>query len=118
MIGKKKTKEFIEGVCKGLLELGAKKINEDENFVALELETIVGRLVINIPMRQMVIFSVFSKFDNVELAKQKFDCNPFSGKYNVHIGLVPKMTTEKYIELALIAFECTQPNECSTTKPL
>lgn len=27
---------------------------------------------------------IAGRFDNVELAKQYFDCNPFNGKYNFH----------------------------------
>ena len=50
-----------------------------------------------------VIFSVFSRFENVDLAKEKFDCNPYSGKYNVHIGLQPEITVEQYVDTALSA---------------
>jgi len=121
LISKSKNKEFIEGVTKGLLELGAKQIGNGllvDTYKTFELDTIVGKLNINLSIDNKVIFSVFSRFENVDLAKEKFDCNPYSGKYNVHIGLQPEITVEQYVDTALSAFECTQSMKYSTTSPL
>ena len=52
---------------------------------------------------------MFERFDKVEKEKQKFDCNPFSGKYNTHIENTPDMTPEKASDICLIAIEVTQP---------
>ena len=121
LISKSKNKEFVEGVTKGLLELGAKQIGNGllvDIYKTFELDTIVGKLNINLSIDNRVIFSVFSRFENVDLAKEKFVCNPYSGKYNVHIGLQPEITVEQYVDIALSAFECTQPMKYSTTSPL
>lgn len=78
--------KFANQVCEGLLEMGATcrgTKNERREFV---LETIVGKLTITIPLNQSIIYSVFSRFENVELAKTKFACNRFSGKYNINIS--------------------------------
>jgi hypothetical protein len=118
-ISKKKNNEFVDAVCKGLLELGANKVKDQiDSFRAFELETIVGKLIINVVIDNYACFTVFSRFEDVEKAKQKFTCNPHSGKYNVHIGASGDMTGKKAAEIALIAFDCTIPNECSTTSPL
>ena len=117
-INKNKNKAFVDAVCKGLLELGAKKVKDQiDSFRTFELDTIVGKLTINVVVDNFACFTVFSRFEDVARAKQKFDCNPFSGKYNVHIGTSREMTGEKAAEIALIAFDCTVPNECSTTSP-
>jgi len=117
-INKIKNKAFVQAVTKGLLELGAQKVKDQiDSLRTFELDTIVGKLTVNVVSENFACFTVFSIFEDVEAAKQKFDCNPFSGKYNVHIGATREMTGEVAAKIALAAFDCTVPTECSTTKP-
>lgn len=107
-IKKEKNKVFVETVCKGLIELGAKKVKDQiNNFKTFELDTIVGKLNINIVIDNFACYTVFAKFKDVARAKEKFDCNPYSGKYNVHIGAAPELSGEKAAEIALAAFWST-----------
>jgi len=79
----KQSEAFVKGVCKGLLEIGAKKIKDKiSTFRTFELDTIVGKLTISVDTDNLHCFTVFSRFENVDKAKEKFDCNPYSGKYN------------------------------------
>jgi hypothetical protein len=113
-ITKKQGKEFVAGITKGLLELGAvvqPKCRIMTNQVEFKLDTIVGNLNITLRDDQNYCFTVFSKFDDVAKAKEKFDCNPYSGKYNFHRGKSELFSMEQMIEFAMMHFECTQPKE-------
>ena len=105
-ITKKQSKEFVNGVCKGLLEIGATKVKDKiDTFRSFELDTIVGKLKINVDTDNVYCFTVFSRFEDVEKAKQKFDCNPYSGKYNFHRSKSDLFSMEQMIEFALMKFE-------------
>jgi hypothetical protein len=52
---------------------------------------------------------MFCKFKDVARARTKFDCNPHSGKYNIHIGAAKEMTIDKAIELCTIHLERALP---------
>jgi len=111
-ITKKQSKVFVEGVCKGLLKIGAKKVEDIiPTFRSFELDTIVGKLTINVDTDNVYCFTIFSRFENVEKAKEKFDCNPFSGKYNFHETKNETFSIEQIVEFALMKFEATQPKE-------
>jgi len=106
----KKQSKFVEGVKKGLLEMGAVivKGNESISFgnTQFVLDTIAGKLNVTLYNSQKFLYTVYSRFEEVDKAKGKFNCNPHSGKYNAHLSA--KGNTEKYaIEAALIHFECT-----------
>jgi hypothetical protein len=112
-ITKKKQEDFVTAVRKGLLEMGAEIVKgnnisfDNTQFV---LNTIAGKLHITLYHSQKFLYTVYSRFENVDKAKSKFNCNPHSGKYNIH--LTAKGNTAKYaIEDALMHFECTQPKE-------
>jgi len=109
----KKQNAFNTAVEKGLLEMGAVLQPIDENkFTCKEfkLDTIAGVLNITLYKGQKFLYTVYSRFEDVEKAKGKFNCNPYSGKYNAHLSA--KGNTAKYaIEDALMHFECTQPKE-------
>lgn len=36
--------------------------------------------------------TLFTRFDNPDLAKSIVDCNPYSGKYNCHVSVFKNMT--------------------------
>ena len=111
-------KKFVEAVKQGLIEMGAKlqpqcKIRKD--VYEFKLDTIVGNLNITLRQDQNHLFCVFARFDDVDKAKHKFDCNKFSGKYNFHKVLMEfddkSNDFDQCVEFALMHFECTQPNE-------
>ncbi len=107
----KQAKEFNDKFCKGLIELGAKSIEPmTDSFISFEIPTIVGKLSINVPIQQTYCFMIFSRFEDVDKAKLKFDCNPFSGKYNFSQGIYDKQTVADIVERAIMMFECTLPN--------
>lgn len=111
-ITKKQSKEFNEKFIKGILELGAIKIdlqlyNTSTNF---ELNTVAGRLEIHLPLEQRYCFTVFSCFDEADKAKLKFSCNPYSGKYNYH-GTTEPINVDVLVETALMMFVMTLPKE-------
>jgi len=112
-ITKKQAKEFVEGITKGLLEIGAVIQPEGMGFpnTAFKLDTIAGVLDITLYHKQELVYTVFSKFEDVDRAKQKFDCNPYSGKYNFHRSNSELFSMEQMIEFALMKFEATQPKE-------
>jgi len=106
----KKQNNFVSEVRNGLLKMGAEisKGNENISFDNTQfiLDTVVGKLNITLYNSQTFLYTVYAKFENVEDAKEKFNCNPHSGKYNIHLSA--KGNTEKYaIEDALSHFECT-----------
>lgn len=112
-ITKKEAKEFVEGVTKGLLEIGAVIQPKGMGFAHTEfkLETIVGLLTITLYHEQDVCFTIFSRFEDVDKAKKIFDCNPYSGKYNFLRSKSELFSMEQMIEFALMKFEATQPKE-------
>ena len=109
MATKKQSKEFVDKLTQAVLELGAIKV-EDKMFPnKFQIETIVGAMSINIDADSKHCFTVFCKFEEVDKAKLKFDCNPFSGKFNSHIGAANGLTVDKAVELSLIHIERTLP---------
>ena len=120
LINKKMSQDFVRFLTEGLISLGAKRVEDKiDSHIEFEMDTIVGKLSISIPKEQQTIFSVYSRFQDVDKAKQKFNCNPHSGKYNVYIGLAPEMTAKIASDAALSAFEITvETLDYSTTKPL
>jgi hypothetical protein len=77
---KKQRQQFIVRVTAMLLDLGAEPL--DYEFV---LQTKAGRLKLH-PTENHAegLGTVFTRFDNPEVARQLVNCNPFSGKWNFH----------------------------------
>ena len=99
--------KFIKEVSDGLIKMGATKIKDKISaFRSFELDTIVGKLEIDIDADNQFCYTVFSRFLDVDKAKEKFDCNPYSGKYNIHLTARP---IKDVIKTALFHFEVTQP---------
>jgi len=78
--------KFQETIRNGILELGA---TETKGIYKYSLETPLGELLItmhaeDLTYRTSTIYSVYTRFKEPERAKQKLDCNPFSGKWNFH----------------------------------
>jgi hypothetical protein len=102
----KKQNNFVEAVKKGLLDIGATIVKQEFRDTQFVLDTIAGKLNITLYGSQTFLYTVYSRFEDVNRANGKFNCNPNSGKYNIHLSA--KGNTEKYaIEAALMNFECT-----------
>ena len=102
----KKQNNFVEAIKKGLLDMGATIVKQEFRDTQFVLNTIAGKLNITLYGSQKFLYTVYSRFEEVDKAKGKFNCNPYSGKYNVHLSA--KGNTEKYaIADALQHFECT-----------
>lgn len=109
-MSKKKTETFVKQLCAQLIAIGATKVKDTINsFRSFELDTIVGKLSINVDTNSEYTYTMFACFENVAEAKKKFDCNPHSGKYNIHIGKRKDMTPARAVEICMIAIEATQP---------
>ncbi len=106
---KNKSQRFVDTLVAGLVKLGAKEYKTIDNHRSFNLDTVVGNIDIHVSKDVQHCYTMFARFDNVEEAKKKFDCNPHSGKYNTHVGNIPDMTPEKAAEICLIAIEVTQP---------
>ena len=111
----KQQDKFNQAVINGLVEMGAVKQPTDETMLSntqFKLETIAGTLLITLFHHQKFLFTVYSRFEDPTKSKDKFNCNPHSGKYNFHMSIQRGVRTiDDVIELALMHFECTLPKE-------
>ncbi len=101
---KKDSEKFVSEVSKGLLAIGAVKL-EDAKFSSVKrfsLETKFGALSIGVETENVHGFTVFSCFEDVERAKDKVDCNSNTGKYNTHTSVIP---VDVAVELCVNVFE-------------
>ena len=114
MANKAQSKEFFDKVTEAIVKLGAVSTGNEFGYQWV-LETIAGKLDVKVDPDSKHCFSVFTKFQDVEAAKQKFDCNPFSGKFNMMVGAgnvgkeAPMFTVDMAVEAAMIHLERTQP---------
>ena len=109
-ITEKQSKTFVDKLCKALIEVGAKKVKDTiDKFRTFELDTIVGKLTINVDTDSKYCYTMFTRFDDVDKAKEVFSCNPHSGKYNTHVGKTAGLTPEKAVEICMITIGYTLP---------
>lgn len=107
-ITQKQSQAFVDKLCKALIEVGAKKV--DDRITSrkdFEIETIVGNLEIHVDTDNVYCYTMFARFDEVDRAKEKFCCNPYSGKYNTHIGKDAGITPDKAVEICMNAINRT-----------
>lgn len=107
MATKKEGKEFKQRMDKFIQDLGGVPTGKKSPYYEYILDTIAGELEIRVDEDAQHCFSMFCKFKDVARAKLKFDCNPFSGKYNAMIGASKGMTVDKAVEICEMALECT-----------
>lgn len=56
-----------------------------EDFIYTHsLDTHLGKLFIKIDEEISLVFTIYMRFDNAKEARKHYDCNPFSGKCNIH----------------------------------
>ena len=112
-ITKRVQDKFVEGVTKGLVDMGADILPTDEmsfDQKAFVLETSVGRMRITLYTTQRFLFTVYARFEDVAKARDKFNCNPNSGKYNFH-AVYRNGNFNETIAQELDHFECTLPKQ-------
>jgi hypothetical protein len=70
-------------IISGLLEMGAKQV-PDPNFSVFSIKTKYGELKVTIaePISRSIVMACYSKFTDIDKAKDFVDCNPYSGKWN------------------------------------
>ncbi len=111
-ITEKQSKTFVDKLCKALIEVGAKKVKDTiAKFRTFELDTVVGKLNIEVDTDSKYCYTMFARFDDVDKAKEIFSCNPHSGKYNTHVGKTAGLTPEKAVEICMITIGYTLPKE-------
>ena len=75
-----KAEKFTRSMTKGLLEMGATEV---DHHYPLRLITKAGTLRIDIPEQSKDIYTVFTKFEEPDLAIGIVShSNPYSGKWN------------------------------------
>lgn len=82
---------FVKRVTAYLLKLGATQLDDSVSFHRFQLDSIVGKLTINLPFADdhVYTYTVYSRFEDVDKAKNVFNCNQYSGKFNIHQSIMP-----------------------------
>ena len=107
-ITEKQSQAFAEKLCKALLEVGAIKVKDRiDSRKDFEIETTVGNLEIHVDTDNTYSYTMFARFDEVDRAKEKFNCNPYSGKYNTHVSNDAGITPSKAVEICMTAINRT-----------
>jgi hypothetical protein len=105
-ITNKEYKEFLIRFELEMLGFGAKLIEDDERKIVFDLEVNrVGSYKITVykDNEGSVLFSFYGRFDNVEKAKEIYNCNPYSGKLNFYFH---NTTIEDVINGIMSEYEC------------
>jgi hypothetical protein len=104
-IKKSDSLKYVNEVTKFIIELGAiwEQTVGDGNVYTLD--TPLGDLNISLYDSNVHCYTTFTRFEDVPRAKLKVNCNPHSGKYNLHIPICEVDTaieiTKTHIEIIL-----------------
>lgn len=88
-VTKANNKKFIQEVVKALIALGG-TVNKpflvsEREWAEMTIQTSIGELSLKLDNNiGSELYTVFTRFENVDEAKKKFNCGA-SGKYNCHI---------------------------------
>jgi hypothetical protein len=97
---KKKTSKFVERIEKVIADAGGVK-NEGKlsGIYSLSLKTKLGNLILSVEAPGKIFSggSVYTRFENPELAKSVVDCNPYSGKWNFHFSVAMNMNEDEAV---------------------
>lgn len=107
----KEQNTFVDLVDKGLREIGAIVYERNIDNTRFKLETTAGTLLITLYLSQTFLFTVYSRFEDPSKSRGKFNCNPYSGKYNFHMTKFEGRPLKFIIDSAIEHFECTLPKE-------
>lgn len=81
----KQAQSFKERVTDMVESFGGVSDNTRDWFTAWNVKTHVGNLKITLhDDAGSEIYSIYTKFDEPKRAKEHVDCNPYSGKWNIH----------------------------------
>jgi nucleoid DNA-binding protein len=82
-ISKKNSDKYVKEINSFISnDLSGELVNDNDHNISYKIETIVGELLLTINKEQSIIYTVFGRFKDIDKAKEKFDSNPFTGKYN------------------------------------
>ena len=82
-ITKKQSKEFNDKVKDVILSAGFE--NKPDGFYEYTKDTNFGKVKISLhDQTGSEIYSIFTRFDDIEKALRIFNCNRYTGKYNFH----------------------------------
>lgn len=76
-----------------------KQVNCYEGSSKYEVDTNYGLLTLTIPDEQTYCYTIFQRFDEVDRAKKKFACNPYTGKFNIHRNQIDDALWDLYTGL-------------------
>ena len=82
---KKDSKDFQTKVINMFIKYGAEPDNirgYKDDIKGYKINTKLGSLHVSVFDDNIHIYSIYSRFYNVELARQFYKCNPYNGKYN------------------------------------
>ena len=100
----KKQKRFYDKMVKGLLEIGAVEQESIYDY-PYTLATKYGNLYISISGNspsdaKSSVYTCFTRFDNVNEAKEHVNCNPHTGKWNFHVLVeddIPERVADSFV---------------------
>jgi hypothetical protein len=79
-----KQKKFYKAMQDGLTELGV--VDSVKSSYPQQIQTKYGTLFIHVETEMSSkIYTCFTRFEDVEKAKEYVDCNIYSGKWNFHL---------------------------------
>ena len=100
-IGKAKLKKILKETERILLDKGFKRTNDLNKYLLFEWiyqSKEHGNFYLRIDNdSDSHVFSVFGRFTDVDKVKNRINCNPYSGKHNLHITNQHKVTYEDII---------------------
>lgn len=79
-----KQKQFYSAMQTGLQELGVLEGDTFKGSYPQMLSTKYGKLLIKVTKDKSKVYTCFTRFEDVDKAKELHNCNPFSGKWNFH----------------------------------
>lgn len=98
-IKKSNMKEFVQDAKEFFLSMGMKEKETISSFIEFEKQTKYGLFTAKIDQELSAVYSVYGLFEDVEKAKNVFNCNPYTGKYNFHSFDLP--LNEVYINFCI-----------------
>jgi len=87
-IKKSESTKFVKELSTYIKSIGGVIRVENDYPLIFDLNTIAGNLVITLYDDNLHTFTMFTKFDNPDRAKKIVSCNSFSGKFNLHLGVI------------------------------
>lgn len=81
---KKITKKQSADFQKKAMDILSKFNPKESDFYRYSVDTELGELLVRIDEDNVSCYSIFTRFEDVDKAKEHVNCNPYSGKHNFH----------------------------------